>query len=96
MSWKKSAAKSNVGMTVLYKLLYFIDFDYYEKFEEQLIGATYIKNHLDRLRLSSKKLLNQWKKKANWKQLKASISSTNRPNIYHAENRTYLVLNAKK
>jgi len=26
-------------------LLYFIDFDYYEKFEEQLIGAKYIKNH---------------------------------------------------
>lgn len=37
--------KPNVGETVLYKLLYFIDFDYYEKFERQLIGATYIKNH---------------------------------------------------
>jgi uncharacterized phage-associated protein len=31
--------------TVLYKLLYFIDFDFYEKYEEQLIGATYVKNH---------------------------------------------------
>lgn len=41
----KVGAKPNVGETVLYKLLYFIDFDYYEKFEEQLIGATYIKNH---------------------------------------------------
>jgi uncharacterized phage-associated protein len=30
---------------VLYKLLYFTDFDYYEKHEEQLIGATYQKNH---------------------------------------------------
>ena len=38
-------AKPNVGETVLHKLLYFIDFDYYEKFEEQLIGAKYIKNH---------------------------------------------------
>jgi hypothetical protein len=28
----------------LYKLLYFIDFDYYEKFEEQLIGARYMRN----------------------------------------------------
>ncbi len=37
-------AKPNVGETVLYKLLYFIDFDYYEQFEEQLIGATYRKN----------------------------------------------------
>lgn len=41
----KVGAKPNVGETVLYKLFYFIDFDYYEKYEEQLIGATYIKNH---------------------------------------------------
>jgi transcriptional regulator with XRE-family HTH domain len=41
----KVGSRPNVGETVLYKLLYFIDFDYYEKFEEQLIGATYIKNH---------------------------------------------------
>ncbi|NGX36547.1 MAG: hypothetical protein K1000chlam1_01393 [Candidatus Anoxychlamydiales bacterium] len=40
----KIGAKSNVGETVLYKLLYFIDFDFYEKYEEQLIGATYKKN----------------------------------------------------
>ncbi len=41
----KVGAKPNVGETVLHKLLYFIDFDYYEKFEENLMGATYIKNH---------------------------------------------------
>jgi len=40
----KIGAKPNIGETVLYKLLYFIDFDYYERYEEQLIGATYIKN----------------------------------------------------
>ena len=40
----KVGGKPNVGQTVLYKLLYFIDFDYYEKFEEQLIGARYMKN----------------------------------------------------
>jgi len=38
-------AKPNIGETMLYKLLYFIDFDYYEKYEEQLIGATYQRNH---------------------------------------------------
>jgi uncharacterized phage-associated protein len=42
---EKTAGRPNVGMTVLYKLLYFIDFDYYEKYEEQLMGLTYIKNH---------------------------------------------------
>jgi uncharacterized phage-associated protein len=36
--------KLNIGQTVLYKLLYFIDFDFYELYEEQLIGAVYIKN----------------------------------------------------
>lgn len=41
----KVGSKPNVGESVLYKLLYFVDFDYYEKYEEQLIGATYIKNN---------------------------------------------------
>ena len=40
----KVGSKPNVGETVIYKLLYFIDFDFYEKYEEQLIGATYQKN----------------------------------------------------
>lgn len=40
----KVGNKPNIGQTAIYKLLYFIDFDYYEKYEEQLIGATYIKN----------------------------------------------------
>ena len=41
----KVGSRPNVGETVLHKLLYFIDFDYYEKFEENIMGATYIKNH---------------------------------------------------
>ena len=41
----KIGAKPNVGQTVLYKLLYFIDFDYYELFETQLMGLKYIKNN---------------------------------------------------
>lgn len=42
---KKVGGKPNVGMTAIYKFLYFIDFDYYEKYEEQLMGLDYIKNH---------------------------------------------------
>lgn len=41
----KVGGKPNIGETVLHKLLYFIDFDYYEKFEENLMGLNYIKNH---------------------------------------------------
>ena len=40
----KVGNRPNIGQTALYKLLYFIDFDYYEKTHQYLIGATYIKN----------------------------------------------------
>jgi len=40
---ERCAGKPNVGETVLYKLLYFADFNYYELYEEQLTGATYRK-----------------------------------------------------
>lgn len=40
----KVGSRPNIGQTALYKLLYFIDFDFYEKNQKYLIGATYIKN----------------------------------------------------
>ena len=40
----KVGNRPNVGQTAIYKLLYFIDFDYYEKYQQYLIGATYVKN----------------------------------------------------
>jgi transcriptional regulator with XRE-family HTH domain len=40
---ERCAGKPNVGETVLYKLLYFADFNYYELYEEQLTGAKYRK-----------------------------------------------------
>ena len=42
---EKVGAKPNVGETVLYKLLYFIDFDYYEKTGHSITGLTYVRNH---------------------------------------------------
>lgn len=40
---ERCAGKPNVGETVLYKLLYFSDFNYYEMYEEHLTGAAYRK-----------------------------------------------------
>jgi transcriptional regulator with XRE-family HTH domain len=40
---EKTAGKPNVGETVLYKLLYFCDFNYYELYEAHLTGAEYRK-----------------------------------------------------
>jgi len=52
-------SKSNVGETVIYKLLYFIDFNFYEKYEEQLIGATYRKNHFGPTPIEFKKIVDK-------------------------------------
>ncbi len=40
---EKCAGKPNIGETLLYKLLYFSDFNYYEIYEEHLSGAEYKK-----------------------------------------------------
>ncbi|HXI01274.1 MAG TPA: type II toxin-antitoxin system antitoxin SocA domain-containing protein [Sphingobacteriaceae bacterium] len=40
---ERCAGKPNIGETVLYKLLYFSDFNYYELYEEHLTGAKYRK-----------------------------------------------------
>ncbi|MFH1838035.1 MAG: type II toxin-antitoxin system antitoxin SocA domain-containing protein [Candidatus Kuenenbacteria bacterium] len=56
---EKVGARPNIGETAIYKLLYFIDFDYYEKFEEQLIGAKYIKNYFGPTPIEFKKITEQ-------------------------------------
>lgn len=55
----KVGSKSNVGETVIYKLLYFIDFNFYEKYEEQLVGATYRKNHYGPTPIEFKKIVDK-------------------------------------
>jgi len=40
---EKCGGKPNIGETVLYKLLYFIDFDSYELFGEPVTGMRYVK-----------------------------------------------------
>ncbi|MBU1992643.1 DUF4065 domain-containing protein [Patescibacteria group bacterium] len=60
---EKVGSKPNVGETVLYKLLYFIDFNYYEKYEEQLMGATYIKKQRGPAPVVFKKVIKQMQEK---------------------------------
>lgn len=55
----KVGSKPNIGETVIYKLLYFIDFDFYEKYEEQLIGATYMKNQYGPMPIEFAKIIEQ-------------------------------------
>ena len=66
----KVGAKPNVGQTVLYKLLYFIDFDYYELYEEQLIGEKYIKNKFGPTPVGFVKIIEQMQKDGDCKEEK--------------------------
>ncbi len=70
---EKIGAKPNVGQTVLYKLLYFIDFDYFEKYQEQLIGATYIKNHYGPTPVEFAKIVEEMKKTDQIEEIKSSF-----------------------
>ena len=67
----KVGSRPNIGQTALYKLLYFIDFDYYEKFEEQLIGATYMKNIYGPTPISFAKIVKQMEKEGSLVEIKS-------------------------
>jgi len=55
----KVGSKPNIGETVIYKILYFIDFDFYEEYEEQLVGATYMKNQFGPTPIEFAKIVDQ-------------------------------------
>ena len=67
---EKVGAKPNVGQVVLYKLLYFIDFDFYELHEKQLIGARYIKNTFGPTPVAFKKIVEQMEKAGELEEVK--------------------------
>jgi len=69
---EKVGARPNIGETAIYKLLYFIDFDYYERYEEQLIGATYIKNHFGPTPVEFKKITDQMIAKGEIEKIKSN------------------------
>jgi transcriptional regulator with XRE-family HTH domain len=50
-------SKPNIGETVIYKLFYFIDFNFYERYEEQLVGARYQKNKYGPTPMEFKKII---------------------------------------
>ena len=59
---ERIGARPNIGEAVVCKLMYFIDFDYYEKYEEQLIGAKYIKNHFGPTPVAFPEIIKQMEK----------------------------------
>ncbi len=93
---EKVGSKSNVGMTVIYKLLYFIDFDYYEKFEEQLVGATYIKNHFGPTPVEFKKIVELMESKGELETVKSKYFLHEQTKYLPRREPDISVLNAKE
>lgn len=67
----KVGAQPNIGETTLYKLLYFIDFDYFERYGEKLIGATYIKNRYGPTPVEFKKVVESMIKEGELEKIKS-------------------------
>lgn len=93
---EKVGSKPNVGMTVLYKLLYFIDFDYYEKFEEQLVGATYIRNHFGPTPVEFKKIVESMEEKGELETVKSKYFQHDQTKYLPRRESDISVLNAKE
>jgi len=72
---QKVGARPNVGQTVLYKLLYFIDFDYYEKYDEKILGLTYQRNHHGPTPITFAKAVEEMKRDGDLEEVKSKFFS---------------------
>jgi transcriptional regulator with XRE-family HTH domain len=93
---EKVGAKPNIGQTVLYKLLYFIDFDYYEKYETQLMGLTYFKNMHGPVPREFKKVIYEMKKNHEIDEVKSSYFKFEQTKYLPVKNPDLRLLNGQE
>jgi transcriptional regulator with XRE-family HTH domain len=74
---EKCAGKPNVGETVLNKLLYFADFNYYEIYEEHLTGAVYRKLPYGPVPVGMESVLNRMIRDGQLERLKTTFYDLN-------------------
>ena len=67
---EKCGARPNVNKTVLYNLLYFCDFNYYELYEKPFTGASYRKIKYGSIPCEFKKVIEEMKKEKQIKEIK--------------------------
>lgn len=92
----KVGAKPNVGQTVLYKLFYFIDFDYYELYEKQLMGLSYIKNTFGPTPVDFAKLSKQMIKEGQIEEVKSEFYNHEMTKYFPLVNPNLELLSAKE
>ena len=67
---EKCAGKPNIGETAIFKLLYFIDFNFYELYEMQMTGASYRKLKFGPVPVEFAKITSEMEKKKELKTIK--------------------------
>lgn len=92
----KVGAKPNIGETAIYKLLYFIDFDYYEKFEEHLTGASYTHNHFGPTPIEFAKLIAKMEKAGELERVRSSYFNYEQKKYLPRTGPNLQVLNAQE
>jgi transcriptional regulator with XRE-family HTH domain len=93
---ERCAGKSNVGETVLYKLLYFSDFNYYELYEDHLSGATYKKLPFGPVPQKLDSVLNSMIKEKKLKRLKVDYHGFKQTRYIPLDKPDLSVLNANE
>lgn len=71
---ERCAGKPNIGETMLYRLLYFSDFNHYEIYEEHLSGATYRKLHYGPVTENMDAIIQQMVEKKHVQRLKTTFN----------------------
>ncbi len=92
----KVIGKPNVGQTVIYKLLYFIDFDYYELYEEQLMGLRYIKNTYGPTPVDFSKLIRSMEKAGELEEVKTKYFDKDQTKYLPIKNPDLSLLSAQE
>lgn len=93
---KVVGARPNIGETALYKILYFIDFDYFEEFDEKLIGATYIKNIHGPTPVEFKKIIEEMTKDDQLEVVKSKYFQYNQRKYLPKKEADLTVINARE
>jgi len=69
----KTGGDPYLGKTKIFKLLYFIDFDFFEKYEKQLMGLKYIKQEFGPLPVVFDKAVENLKKQKEVEEIKRKV-----------------------
>ena len=91
-----TSSLENVGRTVLFKILYFIDFNYYELFEEKLTGESYRKRQHGPVPSNFNRVIKELKAEKKLREIKKKYKGYNQQKYISLIEPNISTLNAKE